>query len=62
MGGDSGDSAPFMDTTDDDDNGYGDEDDHDDDVVNDDEDNELSDVDAHASGKWEPVTRVTLTF
>ena len=28
MGGDSGDSAPFMDTTDDDDNGYVDEDDH----------------------------------
>ena len=60
MGGDSGDSAPFMDTTDDDDNGYGDEDDHDDDdVVNDDEDNELSDVDVDASGQWEPLTRVT---
>ena len=32
MGRDSGDSAPFMDTTDDDDNGYGDDDDHGDDI------------------------------
>ena len=59
MGRDSGDSAPFMDTTDDDDNGYGDDNDHGDDVVNEDEDNELSDVDAYGSGQWEPVTRVT---
>ena len=60
MGGDSGDSAPFMDTTDDDDNGYGDEDDQDDGVVNDDEDNELSDVDADASGQWEPLLSLAL--
>lgn len=48
-----------MDTTDDDDNGFGDDDDHSDDVVNDDKDNELKDVDADASGQWEPVTRLT---
>ena len=50
-----------MDTTDDDDNGFGDDDDHSDDVVNDDKDNELKDVDADASGQWEPVTRLTWT-